>query len=197
GYLEKSVGGDRFVPMDIPVGSKSLSLEIDRECGSVDHAPACIDRTIRLHILPILEEKIERKPGLLNRRQVYLSGGIVWALVTLTYPERRDPTVMFTAEDIRGFYNRIVKDPAAVVGPDLSKIQDEAVQQEALQEILNIRDIFHVKQLVAGGALMVLLADRLEFDRKQLYFIRYANQGWFKGYLTRYASRQHARAASR
>lgn len=197
GYLEKSVGGDRFVPMDIPIGSKSLSLEIDRECGSVDHDPACIDRTIRLHILPILQEKIERKPGLLNRREVYLSGGIVWALVTLTYPERRDPTVMFTAEDIRAFYTRIVKDPAAVVGPDLSKIQDEAVQQEALQEILNIRDIFHVKQLVAGGALMVLLADQLEFDRKQLYFIRYANQGWFKGYLTRYASQQRAQAEAR
>jgi len=104
---------------------------------------------------------------------------------------------MFTAEDIRAFYTRIVKDPAAVVGPDLSKIQDEAVQQEALQEILNIRDIFHVKQLVAGGALMVLLADQLEFDRKQLYFIRYANQGWFKGYLTRYASQQRAQAEAR
>jgi len=197
GYLEKSVGGDRFVPMDIPVGSKSLSLEIDRECGPVDHEPACIDRTIQNHILPILAEKIERKPGLLNRRDVYLSGGIVWALVTLTYPERRDPTVSFTAEDIRTFYARIVKDPTAVVGPDLSKIEDEVVQQEALQEILNIRDIFHVKQLVAGGALMVLLADQLEFDRKQLYFIRYANQGWFKGYLARYAARQHAQAATR
>jgi len=44
---------------------------------------------------------------------------------------------------------------------------------------------------------MVLLADQLEFDRKQLYFIRYANQGWFKGYLTRYASQQRAQAEAR
>src|SRR5439155_170130 len=69
-----------------------------------------------------LQDEEDSRPGLTNRRHVFLSGGIVWAMVTLLKPEACDqPMVNVTVEDVDRFA-RLLRDSGGLFpDPDLGR----------------------------------------------------------------------------
>src|SRR5207253_2928270 len=68
----------------------------------------------------------QRHPGLKNSSNVYLCGGIVWAMMLHLYPEKVvDPNLTgmpLTPGDIERFYDLLKKQPGQMPAPDLSRV---------------------------------------------------------------------------
>jgi hypothetical protein len=188
GYLVGDSADYRFMTVEVPYGTKTFSTLLETRCGE-DPAPPCVRQALQSLIVPLLDDQLERKPALLSREEAYLSGGSVWALAVLAHPAERGRYVTLTAEDIRTFRQRLQTEPEAALAPDVGGIADPAVRAAAVQEIQKVKDTFNRHQLLAGIAILELLSEKMEFQRKKVSFVRNGLSGWLKGYVKREAAR--------
>src|SRR5215510_1574056 len=132
-----------------------------------------------------LRNERERKPGLVNRKKVYLSGGIVWVLVTLLYPQDRRSFVPITVDDMNIFYRRAITDPEILLSPDLSNISDPELLSQIQSDLKNVRKTFKPTSLIAGAEILRSLAAEFNFqgEDKIIFFARYGNLSLILSYL--------------
>src|SRR5262245_64939655 len=120
-----------------------------------------------------LRDELDRRPGLANRNSVFLSGGIVWVLVTVIKPETVNaPLVRLTVADIEKFHQRLAKNPNVFPEPDLTGISDVKIREAAAKDVQRVRDTFTTENLLAGedmlrGEARVL---RLGHPHQPIYF---------------------------
>jgi hypothetical protein len=131
----------------------------------------------------MIRTEVSRKPGLFNRKKIYLSGGIIWAMETLLHPEDRRSFTPVTTDDISNFYNRAISDPEGLLNPDLSTIRDPNVRQEAEREVESVRNTFTPKNLIAGAELIKAASTELSFPGKRLLFARFGHLAWILSYV--------------
>ncbi len=132
---------------------------------------------------PLLRAEAQQNSGLMMRKKVYLTGPIVWALVTLLYPQAQDPYVPITMGDINNFYYRAMTDPEALLNPDLSKIRDDGVRQEARKEREAVKALYTPRTLAAGAEALKTAAIELGLADKKLIFSRNSNLARLYGYV--------------
>jgi len=132
-----------------------------------------------------LRSERERKPGLVNRKKVYLSGGIVWALVTLLYPQDRRSFVPITVDDLNIFYRRAITNPEILLSPDLSNISDPELLSQIQSDLKNVRKTFKPTSLIAGAEILRSLAAEFNFqgEDKIIFFARHGNLSLILSYL--------------
>jgi hypothetical protein len=132
-----------------------------------------------------LRKERERKPGLINRKKIYLSGGIVWALVTLLYPQDRRSFVPITVDDVNIFYRRAINNPGDLLSPDLSSISDAEILKQIQEDLKNIRKTFKPTSLIAGAEILRALASELNLqgEDKKIFFARHGNLSLILSYL--------------
>jgi hypothetical protein len=175
-----------FVTMKIPQGTLSLSEEISRSMGEEDDWTVLVQRANSSGSGPIreaLRKEWEGKPGLSNRKRVYLTGDIAWALVTLLYPEDRQPFVRITAKDITTFANRAARSPHSLLKPNLSNIKDQELRQEIGKDLTAIRKAFRPQELVVGAELLKAFAGELNWQEKNVWFARFGHFGCILSYV--------------
>jgi hypothetical protein len=122
-----------------------------------------------------LRAEMAQNPDLMWRKKVYLTGNILWALTTLLYPQEQEAFVPITIQDINNFYYRAMTDPEALLNPDLSKIRDENVRNEAKKGREAIKAIYTPKSLAAGADNLRVAATELSLGDKRLIFSRNSN----------------------
>lgn len=122
-----------------------------------------------------LRAEAAQNPGLMTRKKVYLTGNIIWALVTLLYPGDQEPYVPITIQDINNFNYRALTDPEALLNPDLAKIRDENVRKEARKARETIKAIYTPKMLTTAAEDLKVAAAELKLDDKRLIFSRNSN----------------------
>lgn len=132
-------------------------------------------------VISTLQRESQRKPALKNRNSVFMLGGIVWAMVTLLYPEKQDAFVKITHADIERFYRGIKETPEKFLNPDLSRIKDADKRKWAEKQIQAVKDTFSQENLLAGAYLLKGIADTLQTRGKDIYFSRYGS--WLWGYI--------------
>jgi hypothetical protein len=174
--------------MSIPFGTVSFTDEITKQGGKGDNFSQQAERLRGEVLLPALRQELGRKPGLVNRRRVYLSGGIVWAMTTLLHPANRDADVKITAEDISTFANRALSGDKSLLNPTLSGIADAKTRQEVEQEKEQIIDSFSPHNLIAGAELLQAVYSEFKLSDKEVSFSRYNSMGW--GWLLTYVKSQ-------
>ena len=132
-----------------------------------------------------LRNERERKPGLVNRKKVYLSGGIVWALVTLLYPQDRRSFVPITVDDLNIFYRRAITNPEILLSPDLSNVSDPELLSQIQSDLKNVRKTFKPTSLIAGAEILRSLAAEFNFqgEDKIIFFARHGNLSLILSYL--------------
>lgn len=184
--------GYDYVTWGITKGTVTFTNEVGRAAGeSADYktfasrASAISNDSLRAP----LRSEIARKPGLLNRRKVYLSGGIVWAMVTLLHPENRLSFTPLTVDDINNFYNRAITNPESLIEPDLSRITNDTLRQEAEREVESVRNTFTPKNLIAGAEILRAVAVEMNLTGKRMYFARYGHLAWILSYVRLQAER--------
>jgi len=175
-----------YVTWGVTKGTVTYTTEVSKAAGEasdyvtfVKHSQELSNNSLRA---PFRNEAA-RKPGLINRKKVYLSGGIVWAMATLLRPEDRRPFTPLTTDDINTFYTRAVANPEALLEPDLSRITNAALRQDAEREVESVRNTFTPKNLIAGAEILRAAAAEMNLTGKRLLFVRYGHLAWILSYV--------------
>jgi hypothetical protein len=177
-----------FFTFGIPQGTISFAEEVEQAAGGTAdikklalQARILSDKSLR----EPLQYELEKGPGLINRKKVYLCGGIVWAMVTLLYPRDRRPLVPIKAEDIDVFYARVINDPQTLLRPSLSQIRARKTRMEAEKELEAVRSAFTLQNLVAGAEILRTVARVFDLKGKdrEILFARFSNLGLLISYL--------------
>lgn len=134
-----------------------------------------------------------------ERPRVYLGGGIVWALATITRP---DSNARFTALDtrhMRALRDQLADDPLCITDPvmaqrpdaqcrfldvDFSAVGDaDQRARVSADHSAIVSSIFTLDELRRGSDILVALSDRLRLSEKPVFFAREAVRAWALGFL--------------
>ncbi|MDX2030210.1 MAG: hypothetical protein SF339_06055 [Blastocatellia bacterium] len=173
-----------FVTWDVPRGSSTFAAEVARAAGESATLAVFANRAQTLaatSIRPLLQSEIAKRPSMRARRKIYLTGSVIWAMMTLLHPEQNDSYLPITMNDITTFYNRAHLDPDSLMNPDLSKISDENHRNEMRRAREVIKATYSPKTLLAGAEMLRTLAMELQFENKRVLYPRFA---WFARILS-------------
>ena len=177
GYLEKVGDSINVRSFELPYGTVSLT---ERASKGKDFRRELVE-VLSKEVEPALKREAQKNPAYLNRKNVFLVGGIVWAITTLQKPEQvEEAYVKLSASDIRNFMQAVRQNPDRALNPDLSKLKPE-VRDKAKKQIEKVKDVFSVDNLYAGGMLLESLGRTFNFEKRNLLFPRYGN--WLVGYV--------------
>ncbi|MBS1792016.1 MAG: hypothetical protein JST85_30195 [Acidobacteria bacterium] len=181
-----------YVTWGIPKGTVTFTNEVNKAAGETADYKTFASTSNALSNTAIrspLRSEIARKPGLLNRRKVYLTGGMVWAMATLLHPEDRHSFTALTVDDINTFYSQATADPEVLLDPDLSKIKNATLRQDAEREVESVRNTFTPKNIIAGAEILKAVAVEMNLTGKRIYFARYGHLAWILSYVRLQAER--------
>lgn len=199
GYLDAS---RNFIPVTFPVGTKSFQRMLESKLTGnpniFEYRKAAekllVDSLGRLVIYQFRE-----KSEVQNREVIYLSGGIVWSIVSLMHPEQiRKNQVELTLQDIRDFQNMVSTDMETLSKPDLGRTMNEKDAEESMSTIQKVLGTYDQKALLAGSIWLEELISQLEKTNpgKKLIFPRYAYVGWISGFIMDRISKQYTEMAA-
>ena len=189
-YLERSAPSLTFASFSIPWGTKTAAKAIDQARNSGDFLSAA--QAFRTHTIePAVRAQAEQYPGMQNRRCVYLSGGIVWAMETLLHPfAQEDALEKVTVDDINTFCQKAASNPTALLHPDLDALvkSNPSVSQPIIEtaktEIPRVSTVFNENQLVAGSLILQTFSAEMHLNQKDaIFFARTALNAVTRGYL--------------
>ena len=175
-----------FVAMSLPQGAVSYANELSRTVGETGDLSAFARQakvSNAASFRQALRRELESKPGMVHRKRVFLTGSIVWAMMTLLYPEDRQAFIPLTYENIAQFADRAARSPKELINPNVSFIRDRKLRQEVEQEIGAIRNTFTPRQLIAGAELLKAAADELKWQEKKIWFARLGQLGCILSYI--------------
>jgi hypothetical protein len=177
--------GQPPVQFSIPYASVTWARRVEEESRKAGLSfREAAERLREGDLIRPLKEQAAKMPGLATRDRVYLSGGAVWALATLLYPEQvGNPYVPLKAADLAEFRKRLWQAGDALPLPDLDRIADEKLREEAKKDVAAVRATFTVQQLQAAGEVLAALAVVFELEKKTLLFPRNAAVGWLSAYI--------------
>ncbi|MGH9936220.1 MAG: hypothetical protein ACREAM_08240, partial [Blastocatellia bacterium] len=130
-----------------------------------------------------LRREREDKPGLVNRKRVYLTGSVAWAVATLLYPENRQTFVPLTREEIVWFAEKLARAPQRLLNPNLSSIRDRELRQKFELELQAVKSAFTPQRLIAGTEALKAVASEFEWQEKQIWFARFGHLGCLLSYV--------------
>lgn len=185
GYRERN---DRLATMGIPFGTATFTELVKNE-GKKTRSRLTLQRQAKelaaKTIGPSIQAKMDiNKPGFVSRKEVYLCGGIVWAMANTVHPKDRGIWVELTPEDIDSFALVLEKNGGSIPDPDLSGL-DAKKKDEILKEFKRIRDTFKPDNLIVGAEMLDALSRELKFHApgRKIYFARYGNLAWLLSYV--------------
>jgi len=177
GYLEKIGKSTNVKNFEIPYGTVSLTEKANKGKNFKNELTSILNN----EVLPGLKKESQKNPAYVNRKNVFLVGGIVWANTTLQKQSQiEDAYVKLTLEDIKTFTQNIRKNPDKVLNPNLSKLKPE-LREKAKKQIDKVKDVFTAENLYSGSMLLETIGKTWGFDKKALKFPRYGN--WLVGYV--------------
>ncbi len=169
--------GEWYVHGTLPLGTVTLTTRTERERLA---AVTAVERALS----PTVREFAQAHPTLTyHRPKCYLTGGAVWAMVTLVKPDAvRDPVVRLTVTDIEAFA-ALVDKADRFPAIDLSGIPDGAVRSAADAEVARVRDTFTPGDLRSAAALLHAFARVYRFEEKDLVFRRDGQFAWILAHI--------------
>jgi hypothetical protein len=175
-----------FTTMTIPHGALSLSNQLTRTGGLSGGWMSLLQET-RALCAGVFRDALRRerdgKPGLFNRKRVYLTGSTAWALATLLYPDKRENYIQLKPDDIDMFSEKVASSPWNLLNPSLSYVRDRVLRREAESELKLVRNTFTPQQLATAAELLKTMAEELNWREKKVYFARMGNYGCLLSYL--------------
>jgi len=127
---------------------------------------------------PLLREKITEmlttKPMSLQKKKIYLSGGAVWAFVTLYYNNpSEDHFIPLKMEDIMN-YDAILKN-------NFSKYENLAKTGKDAEKVLST---YGQKHLIAGNSILIACLESIpNLKSKKIYFAKEGQIAWLVSYV--------------
>lgn len=169
-----------FFPLKLDYGTITLTEAINKTIvmqNELNNMSAFRNKSFEYE--PILREKIKEmlytKPVSLQKKKIYLSGGAVWAFVTLYYNNNKsnDHFVSLKMEDIEN-YDAILKNNF-VTYENLAKSSKDA------DKVINT---YSQKHLISGNNILIASLQSIpDLKSKKIYFAREGQIAWLVSYV--------------
>lgn len=118
---------------------------------------------------------------------VAVSGGIAWAVATLTHPELIDnPVVSLSFDDVKNFCEKLYENADAYSPKNLSMNVNRPGEKEAIiSEVSRVHKVFDQKSLMAGAGLLMRIMRQFAsaFESKQFFLVKNGQVGWVSAYV--------------
>ncbi|MEP6931160.1 MAG: exopolyphosphatase [Flavobacterium sp.] len=121
-----------------------------------------------------IKEMLESKPMTLNKKNIYLSGGAVWAFTTLYYANSDNVKfVPLKLEDMVD-YDAILKN-------NFSKFEALAKTNKEAEKVINT---YSQRHLIAANAILIACLESLtDLKSKKIYFAKEGQVAWLVSYI--------------
>jgi hypothetical protein len=171
-----------IVTMAVDYGSASFAAKISAEGGDFAQKAKQLCKST---LIPELRKQFSQAEEFQKRTRIYLSGGAIWATMTLTNFDEKKAYVPITIKNFDALEARLLIDPTAFPMPDLSSIRDEKLKTSLSKEIDRVKGVYKdTKQLLAGVEILKALSGELNMDKdKKVYFVRDGYLGWITAYI--------------
>lgn len=118
---------------------------------------------------------------------IAVSGGIAWAVATLTHPEMIDnPIVSVSFDEVKRFCEKIYADPDSYSAVALSRDLGRTAEKEVIRtEVGKVHKVFDQRSLMSGAGLLLKIMRQFEsaFDTKHFYLVKNGQVGWVSAYV--------------
>ena len=184
-----------FVPVTFPIGTKSFQRLLEgKSKGDVDDFVKTAVQLWKDSLSRVVTNEFSNKRDFKERDILYLSGGIVWAITSLTHPQNiNDNYVEINSTDITEFRKNIVSSFETATQPDFKYITSFPVAEASRKNIAQVLKTFDRKALIAGSIWLDELlkeVNSINPDKKIIY-PKYAFMGWISGYIIKKVTRQY------
>jgi len=118
---------------------------------------------------------------------IAISGGIAWAVATLSHPEMLDNSVVaVTYPEIERFCQKLSNNFETLTPDALAAgITDPDMKDAVRKESARVQKVFDQKSLMAGAGLMLKIMRQFAsaFETKQFYLVKNGQVGWVSAYV--------------
>jgi len=168
-----------FFPLKLDYGTITLTeainktIVIPRETNDMQ-----VYKEKSFEYSPVLREKIQEmlktKPLSLQKKKIYLSGGAIWAFVTLYYDKKSDDHfIPLKMEDIVN-YDAILKN-------NFLKYENLAKTSPEADKVINT---YSQKHLISGNTILIACLESIpDLKSKKIYFAKEGQIAWLVSYV--------------
>ncbi len=176
GYVEiRNEDINVFFPFNINLGTITLTEKINKELVNKEDINVFTDKLRAFY--PKLDADIKQmyleRPEYKEKKNIYLSGGAVWAFFTLSNNSGKENFSEFTYEDVL-YYDAIIKN-------NFKKFIDLS---ETNPEMARVLKTYSQKHLIAANTILLASLSNLgELETKKLYFVKQGQIAWLLSYV--------------
>ena len=118
---------------------------------------------------------------------IAVSGGIAWAVATLTHPELMDnPIISVTYDEVLKFSEKLYSNFEALSPNFLAANVNRSDEKEMImKEAKRVHQVFDQKSLMAGTGLLLKIMRQFAsaFETKAFYLVKNGQVGWVSAYV--------------
>ncbi len=183
GYVEEFSEEDilSFFPVTLDLGTVTFTEKINKNAknNSINEF-----NELLVNAIPELKEQTDhlyqQSPKILGKKNVYMSGGAVWAFYTL-YKGKA------AIENFSPFEIKEVADYNNMIKTDYAKFEALALQNKDAEKVLKT---YSQKYLIAANSILLTLLEKIpDAKSKNIYFTKQGQMAWLLSYIADSAKR--------
>ena len=119
---------------------------------------------------------------------IAFSGGIVWSVATLLFPELVDNSIVsVTFDDVLKFNEKLYTNyPSLLDSAIVRNLKDTTLDKNTIaKEVKRVHQVFDQKSLMAGTGLLLKIMRQFVglYETKQFFFVKNGQVGWISAYV--------------
>jgi exopolyphosphatase/pppGpp-phosphohydrolase len=175
GYIETVNGNNIFYPLNMNLGTVTLTEKINKK-GEVDKVSDYIEASFAY--MPTLNDEVNtmllQRPLSKEKKNVYMSGGAVWAFYTLSNAvAATENNTEFTLAQVQ-YYNTVLQN-------NFQSYIELATKNEEVDRVLKTYSQKHL--ISANNLLMKTLENLGDLSNKRIYFAKQGQIAWLLSYV--------------
>jgi exopolyphosphatase/pppGpp-phosphohydrolase len=175
GYVEVLNGDNQvFFPLNLNYGTVTLTEKINKQTKT-QNVSDFLEKS--LNFMPSLDEEVSKmyqeRPLSKQKKNIYMSGGAVWAFYTLSNEIAGENFNEFTYEDVLT-YNAFIQN-------NYSRFEELAKTNKEVERVLKT---YSQKHLISANNLLLKTLENIgDTQNKKLYFVKQGQIAWLLSYV--------------
>lgn len=163
-----------FLPLNLNLGTVTLTEKIKKKAKNEDFLEFLKTTSRYKDSLGIEVDKMyDVRPLSKKKKYIYMSGGAVWAFITLTATKPIENFHEFTIQDVRNYQVQLLG--------DFTRFEEMAKENKEIERVLKT---YSLKHLISANELLISSLEKIEDpEDKKIYFVKQGQIAWLLAYV--------------
>jgi exopolyphosphatase/pppGpp-phosphohydrolase len=172
GYVEVSNGNMVFFPINMNLGTITLTEKINKENDDVTNYTKEIENySPKLDIL--IDKMYKERAHTKEKSKVFISGGAVWSFYTLFKGPTSDNFASFSLDEVKQYHKTLIN--------SFSEYEKIAENNKDVSKVLKT---YSQKHLIAANVLLIKTLENLtKLKEKEIFFVKNGYLSWLVSYI--------------